>query len=74
MRVDAAVVADLQGSRINKGDAAALAFTLLQVATQGHERRWHQFHEAVVAHQARESPPQVLDDVLSIEALEIAVT
>jgi len=73
VRVNAPVVADTQTRGINKGDATTVPFPPLQIGAQGDQSRGHQFHKAVVACQAREGPTHVLENVLSIEALEITV-
>jgi hypothetical protein len=74
MGVDAAVVADLQRSRVDKRDAAALPFPALQVAAQGDERRRHQLNEALVADEPGEGPHVPLEHALGVVSLEVAVT
>src|SRR4051794_10247976 len=74
VRVNAPIVADLEACGINERDAATAPFPALQVAAQRHESRGHQFHEAVVTHQAREVPSHVLEDVLRVISLEVAIT
>jgi hypothetical protein len=74
VRVNAPVVTDPQTGRINERDAGAFSFSGLQVAAQGHERRRHQLDEAVVGDEFGESPTQMLQDMLSVEGLEVAVT
>jgi len=74
VRVNAAVMTDTQTGRINERDAAAFSFSALQVSAQGDERRRHQLDEAAVRNQPGKSPRHVLQDMLSVEGLEVPVS
>lgn len=71
MLPDAAVVADHQLGRIDKGEARTASPAGLQIRRQGNEDGRDQLHEATVTDEPREVRTQVSQDMLGVIGFEI---
>jgi hypothetical protein len=68
MAVDASVMTNGDGGRVNKSLSRGLAFTLLEISTQG-----EQGHKALRANSLRKSPFEMAPDIAQVIALEVTI-
>ena len=59
--------------RINKRDAAAFAFTTIEVATQRQQGPGHQFDKPIVTDQVGKFISQMLTHIFKVVGFEIAI-
>ncbi len=69
---NATIVADRQRGGIHERETRTRTYAGLQVGTERAGRRWHEFHEAVVADRVRELTPKVAKDIHEVVRLEVA--